>query len=186
GDEAEVLAVIARHGLTGANVNGAGQVVAAGTLAQLAAFADDPPAKARLRSLSVAGAFHTAHMAPAVDALAEAAAQVPVTDAGLPLLSNADGARLRSGEDWLKRIVAQVSAPVRWDLCMASMAEAGVSALIELPPAGTLTGLARRALTGVKVAAVKTPDDLAAARALLAEHGRPAGAGHPEVQADTR
>ncbi len=178
GDEAEVLAAIERHGLTAANVNGAGQIVAAGTLPQLAAFAADPPVKARLRTLSVAGAFHTTHMGPAVDALAAQAAQVTVNDTELPLLSNADGAAVKSGTDWLKRIVAQVSAPVRWDLCMASMAQAGVTALIELPPAGTLTGLARRALPGIRLTAVKTPDDLAAARELLNEYAASPVSGH--------
>jgi [acyl-carrier-protein] S-malonyltransferase len=170
GTESEVLASIEAHGLTPANVNGAGQIVAAGTLAQLAAFAADPPPKARLRPLSVAGAFHTVHMAAAVDALTAAAAEVPASDPGLPLLSNLDGAVVRSGADWLQRIVGQVSAPVRWDSCMQTMADLGVTAMIELPPAGTLTGLARRALSGVQLLALKTPDDLDAARLMLAEH----------------
>jgi [acyl-carrier-protein] S-malonyltransferase len=170
GTEAEVLASIDKHGLTPANINGAGQIVAAGTLAQLEEFAADPPAGARLRPLAVAGAFHTVHMAPAVEALAAAAAQVPVSDQGLPVLTNRDGARAGSGADWLERIVTQVSAPVRWDLCMQSMAGLGVTAMIELPPAGTLTGLARRGLPGVKLLALKTPAELDAARAMLAEH----------------
>jgi [acyl-carrier-protein] S-malonyltransferase len=170
GDEEAVLASIESHGLTPANVNGAGQVVAAGTLEQLAAFAADPPAKARLRPLSVAGAFHTAHMAPAVAALRAAAAQVRVSDPGITLLSNRDGAVVRTGADWLERIITQVSAPVRWDKCMQAMAGLGVSALIELPPAGTLAGLARRALPGVQLLGLKTPADLGAARALIAEH----------------
>jgi [acyl-carrier-protein] S-malonyltransferase len=170
GDEAEVLAALDQHGLTPANINAAGQIVAAGTMEQLAALAADPPAGARVRPLSVAGAFHTRHMAPAVEALAAAAAQVPPTDPVLPLLSNRDGQLVDSGADWIERIVAQVSTPVRWDSCMRSMAGHGVTALIELPPAGTLTGLARRALTGVQLVALRTPDDLPAARALLAEH----------------
>jgi [acyl-carrier-protein] S-malonyltransferase len=170
GDEAAALAVIEAHGLTAANVNGAGQIVAAGTLAQLEAFAADPPAGARLRPLSVAGAFHTHHMAPAVDALAAAAADLQARDPVRPLLSNRDGAVVKSGPDWLDRIINQVSAPVRWDLCMQTMESLGVTALIELPPAGTLTGLAKRALRGVQLVALKTPDDLDAARALLAEH----------------
>ena len=145
GDEAEVLDCIEAHGLTPANINGAGQVVAAGTLEQLAAFAADPPARARLRPLEVAGAFHTWHMAPAVDALREAAATVTVSDPVLPLLSNQDGATVPTGEAWLERIVTQVSAPVRWNLCMRTMTDLEAGALIELPPAGTLTGLARRA-----------------------------------------
>lgn len=170
GDEAAVLAAIEARGLTPANVNGAGQIVAAGTVAQLADFAADPPAGARLRPLSVAGAFHTHHMAPAVAALAAAAADVQARDPARPLLSNRDGAVVKSGPDWLDRIINQVSAPVRWDMCMQTMESLGVTALIELPPAGTLTGLARRALRGVQVVALKTPDDLDAARALLAEH----------------
>jgi len=173
GDQDEVLAALAGLGLTPANVNGAGQIVAAGTIAQLDALAAAPPAGARLRPLSVAGAFHTAHMAPAVDALREAAASITVRDPAIMLLSNADGAVVASGRDWLERIVTQVSAPVRWDECMRTMSGLGASALIELPPAGTLTGLARRALPQLERAALKTPGDLAAARAMLAEHGTP-------------
>jgi [acyl-carrier-protein] S-malonyltransferase len=170
GDEAGVLAAIEAHGLTPANVNGAGQVVAAGTLPQLEAFAADPPAGARLVPLSVAGAFHTAHMAPAVEALREAAATVTVTDPVLALLSDRDGSVVRTGADWLERIITQVSAPVRWDLCMKTMASLGTTALIELPPAGTLTGLARRGLPGIHLVSLKTPAQLDAARALIAEH----------------
>src|SRR5712692_4591241 len=172
GDEAEVLDAIEKHGLTPANINGGGQVVAAGTLAQLAAFAADPPARARLIALSVAGAFHTSHMAPAVDELRAAASAMTVSDPYLALLSDRDGTVVRSGKDWIERIVTQVSAPVRWDKCMQSMTGLGVSAIIELPPAGTLTGLARRALPGVQLAALKTPDSLRAARSLIAEHGQ--------------
>ena len=171
GDEQDVLASIEAHGLTPANVNGAGQIVAAGTLEQLAAFAADPPPRARLRPLSVAGAFHTSHMAPAVDALRAAADGMAVRSPALALLSDRDGAVVRSGGDWMERIVTQVSAPVRWDMCMQAMADLGVTALIELPPAGTLTGLARRGLPGVQTVALKTPGDLDQARAMLAaEH----------------
>ena len=170
GDQELVLAAIASHGLTPANVNGAGQIVAAGTLADLEAFAAAPPAGARLRPLQVAGAFHTRHMAPAVAALRDAAGSVPVKDPAMTLLSDADGAAVTTGQEWLERIIAQVAAPVRWDLCMRTMAELGVTAVIELPPAGTLTGLARRALPGVAQLAIKTPDQLDAARELIAEH----------------
>jgi [acyl-carrier-protein] S-malonyltransferase len=170
GDEETVLAAIESRGLTPANVNGAGQIVAAGTMSQLADFAASPPAGCRLRPLSVAGAFHTHHMAPAVDALAAAAATVDVADPARPLLSNRDGGVVKSGTDWLDRIINQVSAPVRWDLCMRTMESMGVTALIELPPAGTLTGLAKRAVRGIDLVSLKTPDDLAAAQALLAEH----------------
>lgn len=173
GDQDEVLAALGAHGLTPANVNGAGQIVAAGTMAQLAALAADPPPGARLRPLTVAGAFHTTHMAPAVATLREAAAGITVRDPAIVLLSNADGAAVKSGRDWLERIVTQVSAPVRWDQCMHTMAGLGASALIELPPGGTLTGLTRRALPQLARVALKTPDDLDAGRSLLAEHGAP-------------
>ena len=113
GDQEVILAAIARHGLTPANVNGAGQIVAAGTLAELEAFAADPPGGARLRPLQVAGAFHTRHMAPAVAALRDAAADVTVTDPAMTLLSDADGAAVTTGKEWLERVVAQVAAPVR-------------------------------------------------------------------------
>jgi [acyl-carrier-protein] S-malonyltransferase len=170
GDEAAVLAAIADAGLTPANVNTAGQIVAGGTLEQLAKFAEHPPAGARVRPLRVAGAFHTSHMAPAVDALAAAAAGAGVKDPVITLLSNRDGAVVTSGSDWMDRVVNQVANPVRWDKCMATMADIGVTALIELLPGGTLTGLAKRALPGVELLAVKTPDQLDAARALAASH----------------
>jgi [acyl-carrier-protein] S-malonyltransferase len=170
GTEADVLASIEKHGLTPANINTTGQIVAAGTTEELAAFAADPPPGARLRPLAVAGAFHTRHMAPAVNQLSEAASVIKTQDPGLALLSNRDGAVVRTGSDWIDRIINQVSAPVRWDLCMTTMTSLGVTAMIELPPAGTLTGLARRALPSVQLLAMKTPGDLDAARALIAEH----------------
>ncbi|HEY2553376.1 MAG TPA: ACP S-malonyltransferase [Streptosporangiaceae bacterium] len=170
GDEQAVLASVEAHGLTAANINAAGQVVAAGTLGELAAFAASPPAGARLRQLSVAGAFHTRHMAPAVEALREAAAGVGVSDPVLALLQNRDGQVVSSGRDWMERIITQVSSPVRWDLCMRTMASIGVTAMLELPPAGTLTGIARRGLPGVRLVSLRTPDDLEAGRALVAEH----------------
>ena len=175
GDESVVLTAIDAAGLTPANVNSAGQIVAGGTLEQLAAFTENPPAGARLRPLRVAGAFHTRHMAPAVKALAAAAADTAAKDPVITLLSNKDGAVVTSGEDWLARVVNQVANPVRWDQCMATMSTVGVTALIELLPGGTLTGLAKRALPSVELLAIKTPDQLDAARALIAAHGRSAG-----------
>jgi [acyl-carrier-protein] S-malonyltransferase len=171
GDPDEVLATIERHGLTPANVNGAGQVVAAGTLEQIEALRSDPPAKARVIPLQVAGAFHTHHMAPAVDALAAAAADVSPADPTLALLSNADGRAVTDGAEVVTRLVRQVSNPVRWDQCMATLLELGVTGLLELAPAGTLVGLAKRAMPGVETVALKTPDDLDAARALVEAHG---------------
>jgi [acyl-carrier-protein] S-malonyltransferase len=167
GDPDEVLASIDKHGLTPANVNGAGQIVAAGTMERLARFADEPPAKARLRPLSVAGAFHTEHMEPAVETLRRLAAGAPVADPRTKLLQNRDGAVIASGREFVARLVDQVSAPVRWDSCMAAMRDLGVTAIIELPPAGTLTGLARRELKGVELVALKTPADLDKARELI-------------------
>ena len=170
GDEDTVLAAIAEAGLTPANINTAGQIVAGGTLEQLAAFAANPPAGARLRPLRVAGAFHTKYMAPAVDALAAAAAGITVKDPAITLLSNRDGAVVTAGTDWVERIVSQVAYPVRWDRCMATMAGLGVTGFIELLPGGTLAGLAKRALPGIELLAIKTPDQLDAARALVAAH----------------
>jgi [acyl-carrier-protein] S-malonyltransferase len=170
GDPDDVAASLQRQGLTPANANGAGQTVAAGTLEQLAALAADPPAKARVIPLKVAGAFHTHHMAPAVDSLRRLSADFDVSDPGISLLSNADGQAVTDGTDALSRLVGQVSSPVRWDQCMQTMLDLGVTALVELPPAGTLVGLAKRAMPGVATLAVKTPDDLEAAHQLIAEH----------------
>ncbi|MBB2913233.1 [acyl-carrier-protein] S-malonyltransferase [Streptosporangium becharense] len=170
GAEEEVLAAIAEHGLTPANTNGAGQIVAGGTLEQLAAFKAAPPARARVIPLSVAGAFHTVHMAPAVDHLREAASGVTPADPAVTLLSNADGAAIASGAEFLRRLVSQVASPVRWDACMATMADHGATTMIELLPGGTLTGLAKRALRGVATVALKTPADLEAARQAISSH----------------
>lgn len=171
GDRDAVLAKLAEHGLTPANDNGAGQIVAAGTMTQLAALAADGPEKARLIPLSVAGAFHTSHMAPAVEQLAALAATLTPADPLTALLSNADGAAVASGAEVLDRLVRQVSNPVRWDLCMESMLALGVTGIIELLPGGTLVGLAKRGMRGVASIAVKTPDDLDAARELLGSAG---------------
>ncbi len=170
GDRDEVLAKIAEHGLTAANDNGPGQIVAAGTVEQLAALAADPPSKARLTQLSVAGAFHTTHMAPAVDHLAGLARAVSVHDPRTVIISNADGRALHSGTEVLTRIVGQISRPVRWDLCMETMLDLGVTGILEMPPAGTLTGIAKRAMKGVETFALKTPDQLDAARDFCALH----------------
>jgi len=186
GDQATVLAAIEAAGLTPANVNGAGQVVAGGTLELLTAFAASPPKGARLRPLQVAGAFHTQHMAPAVAALAQAAGQAVVKDPAITLLSNRDGSVVASGTGWLERIVAQVAAPVRWDLCMQTMASIGVTAMVELVPGGTLTGLAKRALPGVELLALKTPDQLDAARELFAAHVSADAGTVPQPTADPK
>lgn len=170
GDADEVAAALDRHGLTAANVNVAGQVVAAGRLDALDAFATDPPAKTRVRPLQVAGAFHTGYMASARDGLAVLAGSAPRTDPARTLLGNGDGAVVRAGDDVVRRLVEQVARPVRWDLCMTTLADLGVTAVVELAPGGTLTGLVRRAMPGVETLAITTPDDLATARGMLDRH----------------
>ncbi|WP_405597233.1 ACP S-malonyltransferase [Streptomyces sp. NBC_01410] len=170
GDPDQVMAHLESLGLTAANVNGAGQIVAAGTAEQLAALAENKPEKARVIALKVAGAFHTHHMAPAVATLQEAAENLTVSDPVLPYISNKDGRTVSTGDQVIARLVGQVANPVRWDLCMETFKNQGVSALIEVCPGGTLTGLAKRALPGVQTLALKTPDDLDAARTLVAEH----------------
>ncbi|MCP9001364.1 ACP S-malonyltransferase [Pseudarthrobacter sp. RMG13] len=169
GDPAEVLAAIEATGATPANVNGAGQTVAAGTFEQLKALADNPPAKARVIPLKVAGAFHTSHMSPAVSALESLKSGLKPQKPQVPLLSNFDGREVTDGGAVVESLIAQVSRPVRWDLCMETLVQRGVTGVIELAPAGTLAGLAKRGMPGVKTVAVKTPDDLTAALALFAE-----------------
>ena len=170
GDPEEVLAALDGFGLTPANANGGGQIVAAGTTEQLAELVENPPAKARVIPLKVAGAFHTSHMQPAVGTLKELADTLTPADPSVRLLSNFDGQPVADGQANLDSLVAQVSRPVRWDLCMETLAEAGVTGVLELAPAGTLVGLARRGLKGVKTLAVKSPADLEAAQAFIAEH----------------
>ncbi|MEU7934338.1 acyltransferase domain-containing protein [Micromonospora echinofusca] len=174
GDPDEVLASITAHGLYPANRNGAGQFVAAGAVEGLDKLAAEPPTKARVIRLKVAGAFHTPYMAPAETALAAVAAGITPTDPARILLSNLDGAAVNHGRDMVQRLVRQVTAPVRWDLCMRTLADLGVTGVIELPPAGTLAGLVKRELKGTgapEVVTLNTPDDLPAARDLIARHG---------------
>lgn len=162
GAEDEVLARLAELDLTPANINAAGQIVAAGRLDALEELAANPPAKARVRALPVAGAFHTRFMAPAQDAVAAAAGKITPSDPTRTLLSNYDGAAVTSGTDALDRLAAQVTRPVRWDLCTASLRSAQVSAVVELPPAGTLVGIAKREMRGTPTVALKTPVEISA------------------------
>lgn len=171
GDPEEVAAKLAEHGVTAANNNGGGQIVAAGTLEQLAALKADPPAGARLIPLKVAGAFHTEHMAPGVARLEKLAPTLTVADPQVAYVSNKDGEVVSSGAEVLARLVSQVSNPVRWDLCMETLAQLGATAVVELSPAGTLTNLVKRNIKGVATLALKTPADLDKARQLVAEHG---------------
>jgi len=178
GDPADVVARIEECGATPANRNGAGQIVAAGTLEALQRLADNPPAGARVRPLPVAGAFHTEYMAAAQSTLAELVEGVTHADPGPTLLSNADGAAIGTGREVLKRLVGQIVSPVRWDLCQATLRDLGVAGIIELPPAGTLVGLAKRELPDVPRFALRSPDDLAGARAFITEHSPSGHVGH--------
>ncbi|MGY1661891.1 acyltransferase domain-containing protein [Geodermatophilus sp. SYSU D00705] len=175
GDPDEVAAKLAEHGLVAANMNGGGQVVAAGPLDGLAALKADPPAKARIMPLSVAGAFHTEYMASARAELEGLVGGLRPADPSRLLLSNADGTAVPSGAEALARLVSQVTSPVRFDACLDTMRDLGVTAVIELPPAGALAGLAKRQWKGadVEILAVSSPADLDRARELIAaERGR--------------
>ena len=173
GDSDEVAQVLLKHGLVLANNNGGGQVVAAGTADQLRALSADPPTKARVIPLQVAGAFHTDHMAPAVKELGALARAMSTHDSRSRLVSNRDGTVVHSGREILERLVTQVSRPVRWDLCMETFKDLGVTGLIEIPPAGALANMAKRGLPGVEVLALKSPDQLSEAHRMIREHAQP-------------
>jgi len=160
GDEAEVLARLEALDLIPANRNAAGQIVAAGAVAALDKLAEDPPAKARVRRLATAGAFHTHYMAPAAEGYAAAAQTVTTSEPTATLLSNADGQPVASAAEAMTKLVNQMTKPVRWDLCTETMRQRQVSAIVEFPPAGTLVGIAKRELRGVPTHAVKSPADL--------------------------
>lgn len=171
GGDAEALAArLIELGLEAANVNGGGQTVVAGELANLEALAAEPVPGTRVIPLQVAGAFHTSYMAPAVERVRAAAATIEAADPDIRLYTNRDGSAVASGAAFLDLLIGQVSSPVRWDLCMESMAADGVTGVIELLPAGALVGLAKRALKGVPTIAIRTPDDLPAAIEMLEQH----------------
>lgn len=166
----EVITAIEAAGLKAANVNAPGQVVAAGSQQALEQLAENPPARTRVIALKVAGAFHTDYMAPAAKSLAEAAEAVQPTDPQVTLLSNRDGTAVDAGAEVLRRIIAQVTSPVRWDQCMESMSAMGVTGVLELMPGGTLVGLAKRGLKGVASYALTSPEDLDGAAEFITEH----------------
>ncbi len=170
GDTETVLATLATLDLVGANVNGGGQIVAAGATPALAALAQNPPAGARIIPLPVAGAFHTPFMRAAQATLAAVLAGVDAVDPTRPLLTNSDGSVVGSGREYLDLLTAQVTRPVRWDACMATMGRLGVTGVLELPPAGTLVGLVKRDLKGVATLALRSPEDLDKATAFIYEH----------------
>jgi [acyl-carrier-protein] S-malonyltransferase len=171
GDRDVVVAALHALGLTPANENGAGQIVAAGSLAALATLSQNPPEGSRVRALAVSGAFHTSTMAPAVPILAQMAKEISASEPILPFISNKDGAIIDNGREILDRIVGQIAGPVRWDLCMETMAKSGVTGVIELPPSGTLAGLIKRAQPTIETFALKTPEDVSAAREFAKKHG---------------
>ena len=170
GNMESILLSLAGFDLTPANFNGAGQIVAAGSKSNIEALVGNPPAGARVIPLQVAGAFHTRYMAPAVAALEEYARDVATNDPATTIWSNEAAQKVSSGAEFLRLIVGQVANPVRWDLCMDAMIAAGVTAMIELSPAGALAGLAKRAMPGVEVLALKSPDQLDAANQLIENH----------------
>ena len=170
GDRTEVLSVLAGLNLVAANDNGAGQIVAAGDLAALAELAENPPASARVRALAVAGAFHTSYMQPALQPLRDKAVTIATYQMQIDVISNKDGAIIKDGAELLTRIVNQIANPVRWDLCMESMKSIGVTGVIELPPAGTLVGLLKRAATEIEVFALRSVEDVVAAREFAERH----------------
>ena len=160
GDETEVLARLEDLELVPANRNAAGQIVAAGRLDALEKLAENPPEKARVRQLATAGAFHTHFMASALDGYAAAAANVETSEPTAIVLSNADGLPVASASDAMTKLIAQLTRPVRWDLCTETLRQRNVTAVVEFPPAGTLTGIAKRELRGIGTHAVKSPADL--------------------------
>ena len=170
GDRTEVLAKISALKLVAANDNGAGQIVAAGDLQALASINENPPAGARVRALAVAGAFHTEFMQPAVESLRTLATTVTTHPVVIQVISNKDGQVVTDGADVLNRIVNQIANPVRWDLCMETLKSLGVTGVIELPPAGTLVGLLKRAASEIETFALKSADDLDAAREFAGRH----------------
>ena len=171
GDRTEVLNSIKNFDLIAANDNGAGQIVAAGSLDQLDKLIENPPAGARVRALAVAGAFHTHYMQSAVSHVTNFVDKVNINEPLAQLLSNKDGAVVANGKDAIDRIVNQIANPVRWDLCMESLVQLGVTGAIEFPPAGTLVGLLKRATPGIETFALKSPEDLAAAKEFATKHG---------------
>jgi [acyl-carrier-protein] S-malonyltransferase len=168
GDREIVLKAIADAGLVAANDNGGGQIVAAGNLESLATLA---PEGARVRALAVAGAFHTSFMQPAVEPMRALADTIEVSDSTIGFLSNKDGAVLKSGREILDRIVNQIANPVRWDLCMQTLAEQGVTGVIEVAPAGTLVGLVKRAVPTIEQCALKSPAEIESATSFASTHG---------------
>lgn len=170
GVQDDVLAAIEAAGLQPANVNGGGQIVAAGALENIDKLKDNPPERTRVIPLQVAGAFHTDFMASAQPELQELADSLNPNDPTVSILSNRDGRRVENGREYVQSLVSQVTSPVRWDLCQQTLVESGVTGLLELLPGGTLTGIARRGMKGIETFALTSADQLDEARAFVAAH----------------
>lgn len=170
GIQDDVLVAIESAGLQPANVNGGGQIVAAGALENIDKLKNNPPERTRVIPLQVAGAFHTDFMASAQPELQELADSLNPSDPTVSILSNRDGRPVENGRDYVQSLVSQVTSPVRWDLCQSTLVEAGVTGLLELLPGGTLTGIARRGMKGVETFALSSADQLDEARAFVAAH----------------
>jgi [acyl-carrier-protein] S-malonyltransferase len=172
GDQDQVLAKLQEFGLSGANFNGSGQIVAAGSKAAISKLVASPPEMAKVIPLSVAGAFHTAFMEPAVAELEVFTNTLEVSDPAICIWSNQAGQLVTSGTEFIQLLVGQVANSVRWDLCMETMVKAGVTGVIEVSPAGTLAGLAKRGMSGVEIVALTSPADLDAANSLIERLGK--------------
>lgn len=172
GNQDQVLAKLKEFGLSGANFNGSGQIVAAGSKAAIAELVASPPEMAKVIPLSVAGAFHTSFMEPAVSELEAFTNTLNVSDPTISIWSNQAGQLVTSGTEFIQLLVGQVANSVRWDLCMEAMVKAGVTGVIEVSPAGTLAGLAKRGMSGVEIVALKSPADLEAANSLIERLGK--------------
>ncbi|MFE7467810.1 ACP S-malonyltransferase [Streptomyces sp. NPDC057499] len=157
----EIVAAVEAAGLTAANWNGSHQFVAAGPAERIAALVEAPPPGVRVARLAVAGAFHTAAMAPAVVEFARAVGEVRFTEPSSPLLGNADGAVVNSPDELRRRLITQITAPVRWDRCARTIATLAPDApQIELAPAGPLTRLLQRDRPAAHTVALSTPQEL--------------------------
>ena len=172
GDKAEVIKHIEQFDLVPANVNSNGQIVASGLLSNLEKLSENPPASTKVRKLEVAGAFHSQFMKSAESELEKEFAQLEVNNSSSIFISNKDGQIVKDSSELKNRLITQITSPVRWDLCQAKMIELGVTGMLELAPAGVLTGIAKREMPGVELFAIKSPEDIPGAQAFIDKHAK--------------
>ena len=172
GDKAEVIKHIEQFDLVPANVNSNGQIVASGLLTNLEKLSANPPASTKVRKLEVAGAFHSQFMKSAESELEKEFTQGEITDSNSSFISNKDGQIVKDSYELKNRLITQITSPVRWDLCQAKMIELGVTGMLELAPAGVLTGIAKREMPGVELFAIKSPEDIPGAQAFIDKHAK--------------